>query len=86
MKSQALEAKISLIQSDNLLDVANTLATFEHDDDLYVYFAGASIGDADDQLIKLSGAGVLDTVQLGNSFTISRTPPTNSPGGLAIFC
>ena len=75
----SLEAKISLIQSDNLLDVANTLATFEHDDDLYVYFAGASIGDADDQLIKLSGAGVLDTVQLGNSFTISRTPPTNSP-------
>ncbi|MCL7466749.1 nidogen-like domain-containing protein, partial [Phaeovulum sp. NW3] len=74
-----LEDKIGLIQSDNLLDAANTLATFEHAGDLYVYYAGANTGNQDDQLIKLEDAGVLDTVTLGNSFTISRTPPTNSP-------
>lgn len=50
-----LALKIAAIQADAELDVANSIAVFQDGLNTYVYSSGAAIGNADDQIIQLTG-------------------------------
>jgi len=50
-----LALKIAAIQADAQLDAAGSVAVFNDGSDAYVYYAGAAIGNADDQIVHLVG-------------------------------
>lgn len=50
--------RIVAIQADSQLDAVGSIALFTSDSDSYIYYAGAVTGNADDQIIKLSGLTV----------------------------
>ena len=60
-----LALKIAAVQADLQLDAAGSVALFTDGSNQYVYFAGAAIGNADDQLIQLTGITTLTTVNGG---------------------
>jgi len=47
--------KLAAIQADVQLDVAQSIAVFQDGGNTYVYSAGAAAGNADDQIIQLTG-------------------------------
>ncbi|MDZ4313733.1 MAG: hypothetical protein U0989_02990 [Azonexus sp.] len=50
-----LALKIAAIQADAQLDAAGSVAVFNDGGNAYVYYAGAAIGNTDDQIIELTG-------------------------------
>ena len=50
-----LALKIAAIQADLQLDAINVTAVFNDGGNAYVYYSGAAIGNADDQIIQLTG-------------------------------
>lgn len=60
-----LALKIAAIQADAQLDAAGSVAVFEDSGNSYVYYAGAAIGNADDQLIELTGVTSIATITGG---------------------
>lgn len=67
-----LALKIAAIQADAQLDAAQSVAMFVDGANTYVYSAGAAIGNADDQIIQLSGVTGLTTIGItGSSIAIS---------------
>lgn len=65
-----LTKKIIAIQADVELDVAGSVGMFVDSGNTYVYYAGASAGNADDQLIQLTGIDTLTTMTGGANLTI----------------
>jgi len=65
-----LALKIAAVQADVQLDTIGSVALFTDGLNQYVYFAGAAIGNADDQLIQLTGITTLTTV-VGGAATIT---------------
>ncbi len=63
--------KVAAIQADLQLDAAGSVAMFVDGGNTYVYYAGIAIGNADDQLIQLTGITTLTTMIGGASLTIS---------------
>ena len=49
------------------LDAAGSIAMFVDSGNTYVYYAGAAIGPADDQLIQLTGIDTLVTITGGST-------------------
>jgi S-layer protein len=47
--------KLAAIQADTQLDAAQSIAVFQDSGNTYVYSAGAATGNADDQIIQLTG-------------------------------
>jgi len=66
-----LALKIAAIEADIQLDAAGSVAMFVHGGNTYVYYAGAAAGNADDQLIQLSGITTLTTIIGGATMVIS---------------
>ena len=65
-----LALKIAAVQADVQLDAINSIAIFTDSGNTYVYYAGAAIGNADDQIIQLTGfTGV--TITAGATPTIA---------------
>ncbi len=50
-----LALKIAAVQADVQLDAAGSIAVFNDGVNAYVYYAGAAIGNTDDQIIQLTG-------------------------------
>ena len=65
----AYELKVAAIQNDSALDFPNQVALFTSGSDSYVYYSGASIGNSDDQIIKLSD-------KLGTRLNLDATQKT----------
>lgn len=59
------------IQADLQLDAAGSVAMFVDSGNTYVYYAGAAAGNADDQLIQLTGITTLTTMIGGATLVIS---------------
>ena len=80
-----LAKKIAVIQNDGRLGAANAVAIFSHGNDAYVYYAGTTIGNADDQIVRLAGRSILDKIVVdsdvnSNNFgniTLDREPPSD---------
>jgi Ca2+-binding RTX toxin-like protein len=68
-----LAEKIAAIQADTQLDAINSVGFFVDGANTYVYYAGAAVGNADDQIIQLSGITSLTTmtVLVGGDVTIA---------------
>jgi hypothetical protein len=62
-----LALKIVAIQADTLLDAADSVAFFVDGGNTYVYYAGTATGNADDQLIQLTGVTGLATITDGGT-------------------
>ncbi|MBC3832222.1 hypothetical protein H8K33_11920 [Undibacterium amnicola] len=73
-----LAEKIAAVRADSRLDAANSVAVFSDGADSYVYYAGAATGNADDQIVKLTGQSSLDkiVVSAGN-VTLDTEPPVS---------
>jgi S-layer protein len=56
--------KVIAIQADTQLDVAGSVAFFEDSGSSFVYYAGAAAGDADDQIVELTGVTGLTTITI----------------------
>jgi len=56
--------KVVAIQADTQLDAAESVAFFEDSGNSYVYTAGAATGNADDQIIELTGVTGLTTITI----------------------
>ncbi|MDY8108852.1 calcium-binding protein [Fulvimarina sp. 2208YS6-2-32] len=54
--------KVTAVQADTQLDVAGSVAFFENGANTYVYYAGAATGNADDQIVELTGITGLTTI------------------------
>jgi hypothetical protein len=52
------------IQADTQLDVAGSVAFFEDSGSSFVYYAGTAAGDADDQIVELTGVTGLTTITI----------------------
>ncbi|MDR5900375.1 calcium-binding protein [Halomonas vilamensis] len=65
-----LADKIIAIQADAELDAAGSVGMFVDSGNTYVYHAGEFAGDADDQLIQLTGIDTLTTLTGGATLTI----------------
>jgi Ca2+-binding RTX toxin-like protein len=63
--------RVAAIQADAELDAANSIAMFVHGGNTYVYHAGAAVGNADDQLVQLTGITTLTTMTGGATLTIA---------------
>jgi len=63
--------KVAAVQADTELDVANSVAMFVDGGNTYVYYSGTAAGNADDQLIQLTGITTLTTMVGGATLTIS---------------
>lgn len=63
--------KVIALQADLQLDAAGSVAMFVDGGNTYVYYAGTAIGNADDQLIQLSGITTLTTMIGGATLSIS---------------
>lgn len=66
-----LALKIAAIQADIQLDAAGLVAMFIDGANTYVYYSGAATGNADDQLIQLSGIDTLLTITGGATTVIA---------------
>ena len=66
-----LALKLVAIQADAQLDAVNSVAMFVDGANTYVYYAGAAIGNADDQVIQLTGITSLVTIIGGTTTTIA---------------
>ena len=68
-----LAEKIVAIQADAELDAVNSVGFFVDGANTYVYYAGAATGNADDQIIELSGITSLTTMNIliGGDVTIA---------------
>ena len=66
-----LALKIAAVQADVQLDAVNSVAFFVDGANTYVYYAGAAIGNADDQIIQLTGINTLATITAGATTTIA---------------
>ncbi|MFI3158474.1 MAG: SwmB domain-containing protein, partial [Methylococcaceae bacterium] len=62
-----LALKTAAIEADAELDAAGSIAMFVDSGNTYVYYAGAAIGPADDQLIQLTGIDTLVTITGGST-------------------
>jgi Ca2+-binding RTX toxin-like protein len=73
-----LAEKIAAVRNDSSLDAPNSVAVFSDGSDAYVYYAGSTVGNADDQIVKLAGAGNLDRLTIDGSGNVSldREPPS----------
>jgi hypothetical protein len=60
-----LALKIAAIQADTLLDAAESVAFFVDTGNTYVYYAGAAVGNTDDQIVQLTGVAGLTTITVG---------------------
>ncbi len=60
-----LALKLAAVQADTQLDAAGSIAYFVDGANGYVYYAGAATGNADDQLIELTGVNTLTTITGG---------------------
>ncbi len=58
--------KVTAVQADAELDAVSSVAFFEDSGNTYVYYAGAATGNADDQIIQLTGVTGLTTITVGN--------------------
>jgi hypothetical protein len=65
-----LALKIAAIQADIQLDAVNSVAVFNDGGNAYVYYAGAAVGNADDQIIQLTGV-VAASVAAGATTIVS---------------
>lgn len=65
-----LALKIIAVQADSELDTAGTVAMFVDGANTYVYYAGTAPGNADDQLIQLTGINTLVTITGGTTTVI----------------
>ena len=63
--------QVAAIQADTQLDVAGSVAMFVFGGDTYVYYAGAATGNADDQIIQLTGVTALTTITGGATTIIA---------------
>lgn len=63
--------KVTAIQADAELDASGSIAIFVDSGNTYVYYAGAATGDADDQIIELTGVTTLTTITGGATTTIA---------------
>src|SRR5690606_14202673 len=54
--------KVIAIQNDLELDLAGSVAMFVDGGNTYVYYAGTAPGNADDQLVQLTGITTLTTM------------------------
>lgn len=69
------DKKVDAIQLDAELDAPNQVALFTFGSDSYIYYSGAAIGNADDQIIRLSG--VLGTgIKIGSQGAITSVNAT----------
>lgn len=66
-----LALKIAAIQADAELDAAGSVAYFVDGTNGYVYYAGTATGNADDQIIELTGMNTLTTITGGATTTIA---------------
>ncbi|WP_340122816.1 DUF4214 domain-containing protein [Methylobacter svalbardensis] len=66
-----LALKIAAVQADTELDVAGSVGMFVDGGNTYVYYAGTAAGNADDQLIQLSGITTLATLTGGSTMSIA---------------
>ena len=66
-----LALKIAAIQADHQLDAINSVAFFVDSGNTYFYYAGATVGNADDQVVQLTGVTSLATITAGASNTIA---------------
>jgi Ca2+-binding RTX toxin-like protein len=66
-----LALKIAAVQADAQLDAINTVAMFADGGNMYVYYAGAAVGNADDQIVQLTGQAALTTITAGATTTIA---------------
>jgi hypothetical protein len=57
--------KVAAIQADTQLDAIGSVAMFVDGGNTYVYYAGAAIGNTDDQIIELTGVTSLTTMTGG---------------------
>jgi hypothetical protein len=67
-------AKVSALQASNTTKTAQTVTLFVDGTDTYVFFAGATVGTVDDQVIKLTGVSgrFFDEITVnGTDITIS---------------
>ena len=62
-----LALKIAAIQADAQLDAALSVAFFEDSGNTFAYYSGAAIGNADDQLVQLTGVTGLTTITVGGA-------------------
>lgn len=62
---------VAAIQADTQLDAPGSVAMFVNAGNTYVYYAGTAIGNADDQLIQLTGITTLTTMIAGATLVIS---------------
>lgn len=63
--------KVAAVQADVELDLANSVAMFVDGGNTYVYYAGSAPGNADDQMIQLTGITTLLTMTGGATLVIS---------------
>ena len=59
-------SKVAAIQTDTGLDTINQVAVFVDSANSYIYYSGAAIGNADDQIVKLTGITVTDLAVSNN--------------------
>ncbi|MEP5459481.1 MAG: calcium-binding protein [Marinobacter alexandrii] len=66
-----LAQKITTVQADAQLDAAQSVAFFEDGGNSYVYYAGAATGNADDQIVELTGVTGLTTIAVNGAGDIT---------------
>jgi Ca2+-binding RTX toxin-like protein len=70
-----LALKIAAIQADAELDAVQSIAIFQDGGNTYVYSAGAATGNADDQIIQLTGVSLNTITGTGTTdITLSLVP------------
>ena len=67
----SLALKTAAVQADAELDTAGTVAMFVDGANTYVYYAGTATGNADAQLIQLTGIATLMTITGGSTTVIA---------------
>jgi Ca2+-binding RTX toxin-like protein len=66
-----LTLKIAAVQADVELDAAGSVAMFVNGGNTYLYYAGTVAGNADDQLVQLTGITSLLTITGGSTTMIA---------------
>ncbi len=70
LSDNTLALKIIAVQADVELDAANVVAMFTDSGNTYVYYAGTTPGNHDDQLIQLTGIDTLTVMTAGANLVI----------------
>ena len=66
-----LALKTAAVQADTQLDVVGIVAMFVDGLNTYLYYSGVAAGNADDQLIQLTGVNTLTTITGGATTSIA---------------